>query len=192
MDPSPSYRKNHYSRENQEAHIERALAFKKPDNHHCPSNVCLPIISLCVSCYTWLTSPISLNILHDETDQEISDDDREHTWELTLSFDITEDNLTHEQEVLYLDQVRQDKSIPCKRGLLPNKQRLADTVIACPPLPHFRNLPAARAPPLLKRQMSSCRKKFSESDHLSSARALLLPNQSTGDYNLPQCKASSD
>jgi len=48
------------------------------------------------------------------------------------------------------------------------------------------------APPLLKRQKSALLNKSSESDHAPSARALVLPNKSSGDQNIPQPKASSD
>jgi len=42
MEPMPCQVRNHYSQKNQEAHLERALAFKKGANLRCPSNVCLP------------------------------------------------------------------------------------------------------------------------------------------------------
>jgi len=48
------------------------------------------------------------------------------------------------------------------------------------------------APPLLKCQKSSLLNKLSESDRAPSAWALVLPNKSSGDQNLPQPKASSD
>jgi len=72
-----------------------------------------------------------------------------------------------------------------------NRSR-ADTVIARPLLPNSRNLPAAMAPPLLKRQKSALLNKFSESDRAPSRRALVLPNKSSGDQNIRQPKASSD
>jgi len=50
MEPTPSQVRNHYSQKNPEAHLERALAFKKAANLHCLSNVCLPIICLRASC----------------------------------------------------------------------------------------------------------------------------------------------
>jgi hypothetical protein len=46
MEPTPSQVRNHYSQKNQEAHLERALAFKKAANRHFPSNVGLPMIYL--------------------------------------------------------------------------------------------------------------------------------------------------
>jgi len=110
----------------------------------------------------------------------------------TLSSDIEEDDLDHQQEVLHLGQARRDKSLCTTRVPLPKKQSRADTVIARPPLPDSQNLPAAMAPPLLKRQKSSLLNKLSESDRAPSARALVLPNKSSGDQNIPQPKASSD
>jgi hypothetical protein len=128
----------------------------------------------------------------DETDQEIGDDESEDTGESTLSSDIEEDDLDHQQEVLHLGQARRDKSLRTTRVPLPKKRSRADTVIARPPLPNSRNLPAAMAPPLLKRQKSALLNKFSESDRATSGRALVLPNKSSGDQNIPQPKASSD
>ena len=46
----------------------------------------------------------------DETDQEIHDDDSEHTGESTISSNIEEDDLNHQQQVHHLGQVRRDKS----------------------------------------------------------------------------------
>ena len=126
------------------------------------------------------------------TDQEIGDDDIEHTGVSTLSSDMEEDHFVHQQEVLHLGQVRRDKSLHITRVPLPKKRSRADTVIARPPLPNSRNLPAAMAPPLLKRQKSALLNKFSESDRATSGRALVLPNKSSGDQNIPQPKASSD
>jgi hypothetical protein len=128
----------------------------------------------------------------DETDQEIGDDESEDTGESSLSSDIEEDDLDHQQEVLHLGQARRDKSLRTTRVPLPKKRSRADTVIARPPLPNSRNLPAAMAPPLLKRKKSALLNKFSDSDRATSGRALVLPNQSSGDQNIPQPKASSD
>jgi len=128
----------------------------------------------------------------DETDQDISDDDSEDTGESTLSSDIEEDDFDHQQEVLHLGQARRDKSLRTTRVPLPKKRSRADTVMARPPIPNSRNLPAAMAPPLLKRQKSSLLNKLSESDRAPSAWALVLPTKSSGDQNIPQPKASSD
>jgi len=128
----------------------------------------------------------------DETDQEIDDDESEDTRESTSSSNIEEDDLDHQQEVIHLGQACRDKSLRTTRVPLPKKQSRADTVIAHPPLPNSRNLPAAMAPPLLKRQKSSLLNKLPESDCAPSARALVLPNMSSGDQNIPQPKASSD
>jgi len=128
----------------------------------------------------------------DETHQEIGEDDSEDTGESTLSSDIEEDHLDHQPEVLHLGQARRDKSLGTTRVPLPKKRSCADTVIARPPLPNSRNLPAAMAPPLLKRKMSALLNKSSEADHAPFARALVLPNKSSGDQNIPQPKANSD
>jgi len=192
MEPTPSQVRHHYSQKNQEAHLERALAIKKSANLHCPSNVCLPIICLHVSYCGWLISPISLMNQDDETNQKIGDDDIGNTGESTLSSDIKEDDLDHQQQVLHLGQARRDKPLRTTRVPLRKKHSRADTVIARPLLPNSWNLPAAMAPPLLKCQKSSLLNKLSESDYAPSARALVLPNKSSGYQNSPQSKASSD
>jgi len=128
----------------------------------------------------------------DETDQEIDDDNSEITGESTSSSDIKEDNSDHHQEVLHLGQARRDKSLHTTRVPLPKIWCRGDTVIARPPLPNSQNQPAAMAPPLLKRQKSSLLNELSESDRAPSAWALVLPNKSSGDQNIPQPKASSD
>jgi hypothetical protein len=46
--------------------------------------------------------------------------------------------------------------------------------------------------PLIKRQNSSLPNKLSNSDRAPSSRALVLTNKSSGDQNIPQCKASRD
>jgi hypothetical protein len=118
---------------------------------------------------------------NDETNQEIGDDDSEDTGESTFSSDIEEDDLNHQQVVLHLGQVRWEKSLRTTRVLLRKKQSHADTVLARPPLPKSQNLPAAMAPPLLKRQRSSVLSKLSDSDRAAFTRALVLPNKSGGD-----------
>ena len=128
----------------------------------------------------------------DETDQAIGDDDSEDTGESTLSSNIEEDNLDHQQEVLHLGEARQDKSLCTTRVPLPKERSCANTVIARPPLPNSRNLPAAMTPPLLTCQKLSLLNKLSESDCAPSARAPVLPNKSSGYQNIPKPKASSD
>jgi len=100
--------------------------------------------------------------------------------------------LDHEQEVLHLGQAHRDRSLRTTRVPLPKNQSHADTVIASPPLSNSRNLPPAMAPPLLKHRKSALLIKLSESDLAPSARALVLPNKWSGDWNSPQPKASSD
>ena len=127
-----------------------------------------------------------------ETNQEIVDDDSEDTGDSTLSFDIEEDNMDHQLEVLHLDQARRDKSLSTTRVPLPIKRSHANTVIARPSLPNSRNLHVAMAPPLLKRQKSSLLNNLSESHCAPSARILVPPNKSSGDQNIPQPIASCD
>jgi len=55
----------------------------------------------------------------DETEQEIDDDDSEDSGESTLSSDIEEDDLDHQQEVLHLGQACQDMSLRTTRVPLP-------------------------------------------------------------------------
>ena len=126
------------------------------------------------------------------TNQEIEVDDSENTRESTLSSDIKDDDFDHQQQVLHLGQARRDKALRTRRVPLPKIRSRADTVIACPLLPNSRNRPAAMAPPLLKRQKSSLLNKSSESNCAPTARALVLPNKSSGDHNIPQPKARSD
>jgi len=122
----------------------------------------------------------------DDTDQELSEDECEDLGESTLSSDIKEDDLDNQQEVLYLDQARRDKSIRTTRVPLPKKQSRADTVIARTSLPNLRHLAGALAPPLLKRQKSAINI-LRESDVIP-AQALPLP-KAGGDQNVPQPKA---
>ena len=129
---------------------------------------------------------------NDETDQEVGDYDNQHTRESTLSSDIEEDDLHHQQWVLRLCQVRQDKSLRNTMVPMPRKQSRTDTVIARPPLTNSHNLPTPMAPPLLNRQKSSLDNTLSESDRAPSTWALVLPNKSSGDPNIPQPKASCD
>jgi hypothetical protein len=131
----------------------------------------------------------------DDTDQDIGDDESEgeseDTGETTLSSDIEEDDLDHQQQVLLLGQARRDKSSRTTRVPLPKKRSRADTVIARPLLPNPRKPPGSMAPPLLKRQKSALLNKSSESDRAPSAQALPQP-KSSGDQNALQPKASAD
>jgi len=128
----------------------------------------------------------------DKTDQKIGDDDGEDTAESTFLSDITEDNLDHQQELLHLGQVRLDKALCTTMVPLPKKRSRADTGIARPPLSNSRNLHPAMALPLLSCEKSSFLNKLSESNYTPSARALVVPNKSSGDRNIPQPKASGD
>jgi len=195
MELTPSQVRNHYSQNNQQEHLETALAFKKAANHHFPSNVCLTIICLGASYCGWQISPNSLLKQDDVTDQDISDGEieigSEDTEESTLSSNIKEDDLHHQQEVLLLGQVHRDRSLQTSRAPLREKRRRADTVIARPLLPNSRKPPGSMAPPLLERQQSALYNNSSESDHAPSAQALPQP-KSSGDQNAPQPKASAD
>jgi len=128
----------------------------------------------------------------DKTNHVFGDGNSEDTGESTFSSNIEEDNFDHLQEVLYLAQARRDKSLRTTMVPLRKKRSLGDTVIAYPPFPNSRHLPAAMAPPLLKHQTSSLVNILSEPDHAPSSRALVLSNMSSGNKNIPQPKASSD
>ena len=131
----------------------------------------------------------------DDTDQDIGDDESEgeseDTGETTLSSDITEDNLDHQQQALLLGQARWDKSSRTTRVPLPKKRSRADTVIARSLLPNPRKPPGSMAPPLLKHQKSALLNTSSESDRAPSAQALPQP-KSSGDQNALQPKASAN
>jgi len=91
----PSQVRNHYSEKNQKAHVEQALAFKKPVNCHSPSHVWHPIIFIHESYCRWLMSQISWLRQEDNADHEIRDDKGEYTRESTLSYSIEADDLDH-------------------------------------------------------------------------------------------------
>jgi len=185
MEPTPSQFRNHHSQNNQEPCLERALAFKKAANLHCPSKVCIPIICLHASYCGWQMSPISWQKQDDDTDQKIFDYESKDNPKWTISADIKEDNLDHPQEVLLLCQACWDQSLRTTMVPLPKIQSCANTVIACPPLPNSWNPPGAMAPPLLKYQKSSVLNILSEADRVSSTQALLLLKAS-GNQNLLQ------
>jgi len=134
---------------------------------------------------------ISLLKQDDNTDQEFNDDKSEEPGESTLSSNIEEDDLYHQQKVLLLGQVHRDKSLRTTRVPLPKKRSSANTVIARPPLPNFLNPAGAMAPPLLKHQKSTLLNKISKSDRAPSTQALPL-RKSSGDQNVSQPKASAD
>jgi hypothetical protein len=57
----------------------------------------------------------------DDTDQEIRENKSEdHGW-CTLSFEIKEDDLDNQQELLHVDQVHHNKAIRTTWDPLPNK-----------------------------------------------------------------------
>jgi len=191
MEPTPCQVSNHFPPKNQEAHLERALVFKKAANVHCRSSVCLPIICDHAMCWGWLMSLVSVLEQHDNTEQKIRNDESNDPGKFTLFSDIEEDNLDHQQKVLLLGKVRWDKSLRTARVPKQNKQHRADTVIACPLHPNYWNPAGAREPPLLKCRKSNVLIKLSESDHAPSNPALPL-RKSSGDQNVPQPKASAD
>jgi len=191
MEPTPRQVRNHYAQKNQEAHLERALAFKKAANLHCPSNVSLPIIFLCTVCYGWLKSPISSIKQDDYTDLQLSEDKSEDPRESTRSSDIQEEDFDQHQVVLLLGQVRQVKSLLTTSVPPPKKRSHADPVIARPLLPHSWNSAGEMPLPLLKHLKSALWNKLSKSDHAASTQALPL-HMSSGDQDVPQSKASAD
>ena len=191
MEPMSSQVRNHHSQKNQEAHLERALRFKKAANPRCPSNVCLQMIChRALSCW-WLMSQISILMQDDDTKLEISDDKSEDPGETTISSDINEDYLERLQEILFPSQAHHDKSLQTTRVPLPMKRSHANTVIACPLLPDSRNPAGAMIPRLLKRQKSILLNNIFESEGAPSTQPFLLSN-SSGDQNVPQPMASAD
>jgi len=90
----------------------------------------------------------------DETVQDIGDDEREgeseNTRESTISSDIDEDNVDHQQEALLRVQARREKSLWTTRVPWPKKRSHADTVIARHLLPNSRQPPGSMAAPSLK------------------------------------------
>jgi len=149
----PSQVRHHYLQKNQEAHLERALKFKKAASPHCPSNICLPMLCLHVLYCRWLMSPISWLRQDDNTNLEIHNNEGKGTGESPLSSDIEEDNLDYQQVDLLLGKACRNKSLQTTRVPLPKQQSHADTVIAHSLLPSFRNPAGAMAPPLPKCQM---------------------------------------
>jgi len=191
MKPMPSQVRNHYSQKNQEAHLERAHAYKKAAHLRRQSNLCLAIIWHCALYCWWLVSTIELLTQDDNTGQQIGDDQSEYPVKSTSLCYINEDDLDHQQEVLVLGQACRHKSwwTTC----VPQReiQSRANTFIAQHLLPNFWNPVGAMAQPLLKRQKSTLLNKLSKFDHGSSTQALLLPKFS-GDRNAPQLKDSPD
>jgi hypothetical protein len=55
------------------------------------------------------------------SDQQISDDDSEDTGESTISSEIEQDDLDHQQEVLHLGQACRDKELRTTWVPLPKK-----------------------------------------------------------------------
>jgi hypothetical protein len=70
-----------------------------------------------------------------ETNEEIGVDDSEDTRESTISFDIEEDDLNHQHEVLHLGQAHQVKSLRTPGVLLPKKGSRGNTAIVRPLFP---------------------------------------------------------
>jgi hypothetical protein len=164
----------------------------KAANRHGPSNVRLSIICLRVLYCGWLISPISVMNQEHRTNLVIRDEECEDTWESILSFNIEVDNLDQQQKVLHLGQVCLDKSLCTSTVPLRKKQSCCDTAIACPPLLNSENLPGAMTPLLLNHQMSAHLNTCYKSDFAPSGQALMLPNKSSGNQNIPQPKTSSD
>jgi len=130
MEPTPSQVRNHYWQKKEEAHLERALAFKKAVNLHCTWSVSLRNICVRASDCLSRRSPIRLMKRDDETHPAIGNDRCEGTGESTLSSDIKEDNLNLQQEVLLQGLARWDKSWWPARDQMPNKWSRADTISA--------------------------------------------------------------
>jgi len=120
-----------------------------------------------------------------DTDRQISENERRDLGESTLSSDIEEYDLDNQQEVLHLDQARHDTTIRTTRVPPPEKRSDADTVIAYTSLPNLRHPAGAIAPPLRKRQKSA----INISHKSDIVQALPLP-KAGGDQNVPQQKPS--
>jgi len=92
---------------------------------------------------------------NNDTGQDIEDDDGEgeceDTGETTLSSDIQEDDLDHQQQVLLLCRARRDKSSRTRMVPLPEKRSRADPVMARLVIPNPRKPPGSMVPPLFKR-----------------------------------------
>jgi len=131
----------------------------------------------------------------DHTDHDIGDHESEgqseDTRETTLSSDMEQEDLDHQQQVLHLGQAHRHKSSRTARVPLPMKRSHADTVIVHPLLPNPRKPPWSMAPPLLKHQTSALINNSSGSDDAPSAQALPQP-KSSGDQNAQQPKASAN
>jgi len=158
MEPMASLVRNHYSQKNQEAHLERALAraLQKTANFHSQSNVWTPTQPLCIVLkITIVRAMILMQEDDDDTDRETSDDDIEAPRESTLSWNIKEDDLDTQQEVLHLDQAHHDKTLWTTRDPLWKTQNCADTFIAHTWFPNLRHPAGAIAAPLLKCQKST-------------------------------------
>jgi hypothetical protein len=108
MEPTPCQVRNRYSQQNQAAHLDRALAFKKAANVDCPSNVSLPMICLRTPYCRYLMSETSLMKQVNDNIQESGADWSENTGQYTESFDIEEDNGDHQQAFRFLGQAPQE------------------------------------------------------------------------------------
>ena len=104
-----------------------------------------------------------------DTNQDIADGESDETGETTLSSDIEEVDLDHQQEVLLLDKACPDTSSESPRVPLPKIRCHADTVIGRTLVSHPRKPPGSIASPLLKRHKSALLNKSSESDCSPSA-----------------------
>jgi hypothetical protein len=126
---------------------------------------------------------------HDSDWEEISYDKCKDPAESTLSSNTEKDDLDNPQEVLYLNQVPQDKIIRTTRVPMLNQLNPADTVIARTSLPNLQHPAWAISPPLLKCQKSTTNI-LRESDVVP---ALSLPLSKAGaDSRVPQLKAGGD
>jgi hypothetical protein len=134
------------------------------------------MIGLRIAYGAWLISPISSIVQQDDTNQDSgegeSESEREDNEENTLSSDMEEDYLDHQQQVLLVGQACRGKSSHTTRDPLPQNRSHADTVIALLLLPNPRNPPGSMAPPLLKCQKSALLSKSSESDLAPSTQVL--------------------
>jgi len=156
----------------------------KTANLHCLSNVSLPIIYLPTLNCRWVLSSISLMTLDDNTYEEIDCHQSQDSGKITLLFNIQNENMNHQPEVLHLGKMCQDQSLQTSRFSLQMKQSCGDTVIAFPPLSHSWNPNGAMAPPLLTCHNLTLHNRLYESDCAPPTLMLPLP-KSNGDQTIP-------
>ena len=124
---------------------------------------------------------------NDNINRENRNDESVYPAVSTWSADIKEDDLDIQQELLHLDQARQDKTIRTTSVPLWEKWSHADNVVAHAPLPNLRHSAGAVAPTLVRCQKSVIN--ISRESDVVQAQPLPLARR---DQNIPQLMASGD